>query len=169
MNEPPAVDPAAEPLDAVDDHILAELDAVQQIVDPPPADLDERARFALRARHLDAEISRLYDLSAAVAGARDEGTSRTATFESRSLTIMVSVSDLSDDRRRIEGWIAPPDEVEVELRVGDTTREQAFRVAADNGRFVFEDVPSGLAQFHLRRASDVLGDIAGVVTSPIEI
>jgi hypothetical protein len=169
MNEPPAVDPASEPLDVEDDRILAELEAVHDIVDPPPADLDERARFALRAHDLDFEISRLYDLSATGAGARDEGTTRTVTFESRSLTIMVSVFDLDVDRRRLEGWIAPPDEVEVELRVGGAAREQAFRVAAENGRFVFDDVPSGLAQFHVHRASPLPGDIASVVTSPIGI
>jgi len=169
MSEPPVTGPADEPLDAWDDRILAELDAVHEIVDPMPADLDERARFALRAGDLDFEISRLYDLSVAGAGARDEETTRTVTFESHTLTIMVTVSDIGGGRRRLEGWVAPPDEVAVELRVGAATREESFRVDTENGRFVFADVPSGLAQFHVHRASSGLPDITGIVTSPIAI
>jgi hypothetical protein len=169
MSEPPAVDPADEPLDADDDRILAELAAVYEVLDPPPEDLDERARFALRVGDLDFEISRLYDLSAAGAGARDGEPTRTVTFESQTLTIMVTVSDIGGGRRHLEGWLAPPDEVEVELRVGDAMREQSFRVAAANGRFVFDDVPSGLARFHVHRASRGLPDITSIVTSPIAI
>jgi hypothetical protein len=165
MNE----DPARRPLDDVDDRILAELGALHEIVDPPPADLDERARFALRAGDLDFEISRLYELSAEGAGARDEGTTRTVTFESDTLTIMVAVSDLGGDRRRLEGWAAPPGELTVELRVGAAARERAFRATAQNGRFVFEDVPSGLAQFHVYRSGHVPGGDPGVVTSPMRI
>jgi hypothetical protein len=162
----PASDPARQPLDDIDDRILAELAAVQDIIDPPPTDLDERARFALRAGDLDFEISRLYELSAAGAGARDDATTPTVTFESGTLTIMVSVSDLGGDRRRVEGWAAPPGELTVELRVGATARERVFRATAENGRFVFEDVPAGLAQFHVYHAQ---GGEPGVVTSPMRI
>lgn len=169
MNEPPVVDPADQPLDAEDDRILAELNAAHDVVDPPPADLDERARFALHAGDLDFEISRLYDLSAAGAGARDDESTRTVTFESHTLTIMVTVSDVGGGRRRLEGWVAPADEVEVELRVGGTTPEQSFRVATEDGRFVFDEVPSGLAQFHVHRASRGLPEITSIVTSPIAI
>jgi hypothetical protein len=161
--------PAGEPLDADDERVLAELDAMHDIVDPVPPDLDERARFALRAGNLDFEISRLYDLSAAGAGARDEDATRTVTFESPTLTIMVTVTDLGGGRRRLEGWVAPPDEVAVELRVGTTTREESFRAGAENGRFVFADVSSGLAQFHVRRAGDGHPGISGIVTSPVVI
>lgn len=158
-------DPAREPLDEVDDRILAELDAVHELADPPPADLDERARFALRVGDLDFEISRRYELAAAGAGARDEGAARTVTFESDTLTIMVAVSDLGGDRRRLEGWAAPPGELAVELRVGGAARERVFHATAAHGRFVFEDVPPGLARFHVRRA----GGEPGVVTSPMRI
>ena len=161
--------PAGEPLDAEDERILAELDAVYDVIDPVPADLDERARFALRAGDLDFEISRLYDLSAAGAGARDDDATRTVTFESPTLTIMVTVTDLGGGRRRLEGWVAPPDEVTVELRVGTTTREESYRVGAENGRFVLADVPSGLAQFHVHRAGHGQPGIAGIVTSPVVI
>jgi hypothetical protein len=169
MSEPPVTGPADEPLDDQDYRILAELEAAHEIVDPVPADLDERARFALRAGELDFEISRLYDLSAAGAGARDQEATRTVTFESHSLTIMVTVSDLGGGRRRLEGWVAPPDEVAVELRVGGTTREESFRADTENGRFVFADVPSGLAQFHVHRSGRELPGSTSIVTSPIAI
>jgi hypothetical protein len=171
MSEPPAgPGPANEPLDAEDHTILAELRAAYDIVDPPPADLNERAGFAIRLADLDFEVARLYELSGVGANARAEETTRTATFESDSLTIMITISGAGDGRRRVEGWLAPAEALEVELRVGGSAHDRSFRApSGDTGRFLFDDVPSGLAQFLVHRNAQGQPGSTAVVTSPIAI
>src|ERR671931_237802 len=50
---------ADAPLDDSDAAILAELAAAYSLADPPPADLDERVRFAIALGDIDAEVARL--------------------------------------------------------------------------------------------------------------
>jgi hypothetical protein len=65
---------------------------------------------------------------------------------------------------RIDGWVAPGGGVSVELRIVD---HSLHTVADADGRFVFEDVPRGMAQFVLRPPSGV--SQKPVVTPSIEI
>ena len=141
MNRP---DPAAEPMDETDAAILAGVRATYDRLDPPPVGLDDRVRFALTLRDMDIEVSRLYEDT--LVGARTSDTLRTMTFESDRLTIMITVTETAPDLRTVEGWLAPPGPVAVEIRfAGDfPTREST---AEPNGRFAFTDVPAGLARF----------------------
>jgi hypothetical protein len=138
-------------LDEADERLLRELAAAYQAADPVPAGLVERLQFAVTLDALEAELARLQRLDAEPAGARsgDAGATaaQTVTFTSASLTTMVTITPSGPDRVRIDGWVAPGGGVAVELRVvGD-----ALHVVADaDGRFVFDDVPRGLAQFVLR-------------------
>jgi hypothetical protein len=147
-----------EPLDELDQVILDQVRAVHELVDPPPADLNERSKFALRLDDLDIEICRLYEDTLAGAGARSVETVRTITFESESLTVMMTVTGDAAGFR-VEGWLAPPGPLEVELRVDDARRRV---YADDSGRFVFEEVDQGLAQLAVRRAGNAM-----VVTAPL--
>ena len=76
---------------------------------------------------------------------------------------MVTITPTAADRVRIDGWVAPGGGVVVELRIVDETRTTT---ADPDGRFVFDDVPRGLAQFTLRAPN---GARPPVVTPSIEL
>jgi len=137
---------ADAPLDELDAAILDELAATYSLVDPSPADLDDRVIFAMAVRNLDAEVARLSEDVLVGSGARADEQPRTVTFDSDSLTVMVTVVVLPGGRRRIDGWLAPPAPLRVEMRTAGS-RDTTHAVRADDaGRFVVDDVPPGLAQ-----------------------
>jgi hypothetical protein len=141
---------ADQPLDEIDEAILDELAIIDTLVDPPPADLDERVRFAIALRDVDIEVARLSDDRLISSGARDTERSRTITFDSENLTVMVTVVTRPDGRRRLDGWLAPAGPLQVELRTagGQAAGQQRLHVvtADDTGRFVLDDVEPGLTQ-----------------------
>lgn len=144
-------EPTDGPLDAVDEAILAELAAAYAAADPPPPDLDLRVRFALAAGDLDAEVARLSEDLLAGSGARAGGQPRTVTFEAASLSVMLTVVERPDGRRRLDGWLAPPAQLGVELRAAGSRTPTHAVTADEGGRFVFDDVPPGLAQLTVRQ------------------
>lgn len=156
---------ASGPIDVVDLENLAALADLYDRTDPVPDTLVERIQFGitLDALHSEiAELQRVGDLAGVRAG--DTTQAPTITFTSPSLTTMVTVTPLSADEVRIDGWAAPGGGVEVELRVVG----RSLRTVADgDGRFVFEHVPRGLAQFVLRPPDNA--EQAPVVTPSIEL
>jgi hypothetical protein len=171
MSRPPWVRPAEEdpdlPLDDLDVAILAHVRAVHDELDPPPADLNDRVRFAISLENLDIEVSRLFEDTRMGAGARAAEPIRAVTFETDSLTIMVTISPGSNGGLRVEGWLAPAAALQVELRVpnGGGHRGRSRHVTAEeSGRFVFDDVSPGLAQLTVHRDP---GGPGMVVTSPL--
>jgi hypothetical protein len=144
-------------LDDVDAAILGHLAQVCARLDPPPADLGERVRFATALENIDVEVARLAEEMLVGSGARAAERTRTVTFESASLTIMVTITDLGSDGVRVDGWLAPGGPLRVELRLrvaggqagardGGAGRESLSVTADDVGRFVFDGVRPGLAQ-----------------------
>jgi hypothetical protein len=150
----------SEPLDELDKAILDQVRAVHELLDPPPADLNERSKFALRLENLDIELARLYEDNLAGAGARSVEPIRAVTFESDHLTIMMTVTEQDGAGFRVEGWLSPPGPLEVELRLPEESRST---VAEDSGRFVFDEVGTGLAQLAVHRGAGY----ATVVTAPL--
>jgi len=146
MSEPDA------PLDEVDADVLAELAAAYTVADPPPPDLDELVTFAVALHHggLEVEVARLAEDLVVGSGARAAEQPRTLTFDGESLTVMVTVVALPGDRRRIDGWLAPPAPLAVELRAGGSDGVTHAVTADETGRFVIEAVPAGLAQLTVR-------------------
>ncbi len=113
--------------------------------DPPPADLDDRVLFAIDLHDLDAEVARLAAEAFAGSGARAGERTRTITFEADSRSVMITVVERADNLVRIDGWLAPGAALWVELRMPEPWPPRT--VTADGtGRFVFDEVPHGLAQ-----------------------
>jgi hypothetical protein len=152
---------AEEPLDEVDRAILDAIRERFQRADPMPADLPERIRFSLALRDLEAEVARLAaeqdPRALAVRGAEQ---SRTITFDSDSLTIMIRIDANGDGTVRVDGWLAPSGRREVEMK---TTAQRLCVVSDDQGRFALARVPRGMAQLIVRPGP---GDTGRPVVTP---
>ncbi len=156
---------AAAPIDTEDERILGRVARLHDTLDPVPAGLVDRISFGITLDALHAEIAEL-QRSGDLAGVRSEGATeaQTVTFTSASLSVMITISITSADRARIDGWVVPGGGVAVELRSVDRTYTET---ADADGRFVFDDVPRGLAQFVLRQPEPVTAP--PVITPSIEL
>ena len=138
-------DPADMPLDDVDQAVLDRLAAVHALLDPPPADLDERVSFAIALDALDAEVARLSEQLTVGSGARSSERTHTITFDAASRAVMITVVGRPDGLVRIDGWLAPAAELRVELRLPEPAPPRVV-ITDDAGRFAFDGVPHGIAQ-----------------------
>ena len=156
---------AAESLDADDFALLNSLRAYYDEHDPVPDGLVGRIQFELTLDALEAEVATLTQLDLAGAGTRGAATEsvRTITFTSESMTTMVTITPDGEGSVRIDGWAAPGAGIRVEILLADGTRET---YADDDGRFVFEQVPTGLAKFALHPAD---GESTTVVSPTMEL
>jgi len=164
-----------EPFDDVDASILADVHAFHALTDPPPADLTERVRFAIALEDVDLDgldvvVSRLQDDLLVGSGARGAERTRTVTFDSDSLTIMVTITEAAPGGVRIDGWLAPPGPLRVELRIASDradSRGQSYTMTADDtGRFVFDGIIPGLAQIMVHPTPGSGVDLASRVVTP---
>jgi hypothetical protein len=127
-----------------DEALLATIRRLFEAADPMPADLTERIRFMLALRQLDAEVACLVRADGELAlAARGTEESRTITFDSDSLTIMIRIDSNPGGSVRVDGWLAPPQSRRVEMRL---TNASIAVVADGAGRFVFPNVPRGTAR-----------------------
>ena len=162
---------AQAPIDDLDVEALGVLRSLYERNDPVPRGLVERVKFAITLDDLEAEVARLQ--RDAVPGGLPELVSRSdellkarsVTFTSDTVTTMVTITPVDAEAVRLDGWAAPGAHLDVELRVGDTSRHV---VADEDGRFVFERVEHGLAQLILRPAEESDGGHA-VITPAIEL
>jgi hypothetical protein len=156
---------AAESLDADDFALLNSLRAYYDEHDPVPDGLVGRIQFELTLDALQAEVATLTQLDLAGAGTRGAATEsvRTITFTSESMTTMVTITPDGEGSVRIDGWAAPGAGIRVEILLADGTRETD---ADDDGRFVFEQVPTGLVKFALHPAD---GESTTVVSPTMEL
>jgi hypothetical protein len=149
---PPGAGPlpsADEPLDEVDFGVLDDIRELFEAADPMPADLPERIRFSLALRDLEVEVARLAEEEQLAVAARGTELSRTVTFDSTSLTIMIRIDANQDGTARVDGWLAPPQRREIEMKTGADSLTTA---SDDQGRFAFTRVPRGTAQLIVRAA-----------------
>jgi hypothetical protein len=133
-----------EPMDDFDFAILDGIRAIFEQADPMPADLPERIKFSFAMRGLEAEVARLAaEEDPRLVAARGAEQSRTVTFDSTSLTIMIRIDSNRNGTVRIDGWLAPPQRREIEMQ----TPTETLRASSDeHGRFAFADVPQGTAR-----------------------
>ena len=157
-------DASGEQLDDFDFAILDGIRAIYGQVDPMPADLPERIRFSLAMRGLETEVARLVaDEDRRPAAARGTEQSRTVTFDSTSLTIMIRIDSNKNGTVRIDGWLAPPQHREIEMQAPAET----VSVASDEqGRFAFADVPQGAARLVVRAVDHDPGGAGSAVVTP---
>ena len=159
--------PDAGPDQPMDEFDLAILDGIRELferADPMPADLPERIRFALAMRGLEAEVARLAaEEDPRLLAARGAEQSRTITFDSDSLTIMIRIDSNENGTVRIDGWLAPPQRREIEMQ----TEADTLRVQSDEqGRFAFAGVPRGTARLSVRPGEPGPGGPGRPVVTP---
>lgn len=155
---------AAEPLDGVDDRILATLRSVHEASDPTPAGLADRARFAVSLAALEAELVELTTLTREDAGVRGGYELATSmTFSGEHLSAMVRIETQSNGTRGVHGWVSTP-LVRVELRSPSGTQT---RTVDAEGRFEFAHVRPGLSHLVFWRTD--LPDARPLITPAMEI
>ena len=144
---------AAQPLDGEDVAILSALAAFYNRTDGVPEGLAERLAFGVALAEMEAELAELQNVEADLVGVRggEPEEARTITFASGSLSAMVTISAENGQSVRIDGWVAPAEAMDVDLRLPTTQR----RISSDeDGRFVFTDVPHGLVTLVFRGEMD---------------
>jgi hypothetical protein len=158
---------AHEPIDEGDFALLGDIREMFLAADPMPADLPERIGFSLALRELEFEVARLsvYEDERLLL-ARGAEQSRTITFDSESLTIMIRIDVNGDGTARLDGWIAPPQRRVVDLRTGS---DELTADADERGRFVFSRVPRGSAQLFVRAQPGPPGSGPAVVTPALTL
>jgi hypothetical protein len=147
---------AGGPLDAADATTLGQVRALFDAVDGVPDDLVERVNFSLALDEMFDEVARMTRVpldALAVRGEQTTGTrTETLTFSAERLTAMVTVSRVGPGRLRLDGWLAPPEEFRVRLRVqGGESREV---VADEQGRFSFDGLDDGFGQLSFHPLDD---------------
>jgi hypothetical protein len=135
------IDPRDDRRGIEDTAVLSELNRLVDELDPPPADLVDRVKFAIALESLDVEVAR-WERAGSFAGVRG-GQTGTITFTVDNLTLMVNFTS-TGSRHRIDGWLVPAGEHTVEVRVAD--HKSSCTQADDGGRFVLSDVPAGTTQ-----------------------
>lgn len=162
---------AQTPLDDLDVEALQVLRSLYEQGDPVPPGLVERVKFAITLDDLEAEVARLQRDSAPssrpelVSRSDELLKARSVTFTSDTVTTMVTITSIDVLTVRLDGWAAPGAHLDIELRVGDSSRHV---VADEDGRFVFDSVEHGLAQLVLRPTEDSNGGHP-VITPAIEV
>jgi hypothetical protein len=142
--------PADEPLDDSDFGLLGEIRDLFAAADPMPPELPERIRFYLAFRDLEIEVARLAaEPDELAVAARGTEQSRTITFDSETLTIMIRIDANQDGTVRVDGWLAPSQRREVEMKC---SAEPLCVTTDEQGRFAFARVPRGTAQLVVRPA-----------------
>jgi hypothetical protein len=153
---------ANEPLSDVDESILAAVRRLWETADPMPAGLIEQIRFALDLdTSLDLEVSRMVETQELAAARTDELT-RLVTFQSDSLSIMITIEPRVDGTARIDGWLTPAACHEIELRCPATPITTS---SDDAGRFSLDSVPTGIVQLIVHLS----GNSRRIITPTMEI
>ena len=141
--------------------LLAAVGAVLDAADPVPPGLVDRVRFAIELDDVDAELARLVEVSSLAAARSDEYT-RLVTFQSDSLTIMITLEQGADGTTRIDGWLTPAACRRIEVRGPAGTRSAD---ADDTGRFSLDGLPAGAVRLVVHDP----GSTHRIITPTIEL
>lgn len=132
------------PMDQRDVELLGQVRALFGRLDPVPAGLTERVKFALTVQALHAEVAELVALAPAlVRGPTQAETVPAVSFRTDSLSIMLTVTASGPGPARIDGWLTCG-AATVEVTGSDGVVREGS--ADEGGRFVVDDVPRGTAR-----------------------
>lgn len=134
------------PLDDHDVQVLTDLREVYARLDPVPAALPERTKYAMTVRMLEAEVAELTALPMAEVRSASVERVDTISFTGSTMSLMVSLLTESDGVR-VDCWASQGGAV-VEVRVNrDDEQTERSQVCDEQGRCSFSDLPSGPAHF----------------------
>ncbi|MGB3186271.1 MAG: hypothetical protein WBG76_12865 [Ornithinimicrobium sp.] len=137
-------------LDADDARILAEIREISSRVDPVPASLTERVKYAMTVRMLEAEVAELIRMPMAVARSEVGERVDSISFTGSRLSLMVSLTTEADGVR-VDCWVTHGGAlVEVHRNGGSNDAGQAMeqgQVCDEHGRCVFTELPPGPVHF----------------------
>ena len=152
-------------IDALDLVIVDWVGDLYMMTDPVPRGLVERIDFAMELLGVQDEVARLQNDQREAVGVRGGEHSRTVTFDSESLTIVIQASPAGESVR-LDGWLAPAAACRILLRMG----ERELRTESnERGRFVLPEVPHGLVQLIVDRCEGAAPEARAVVTMAVEL
>ncbi len=138
--------PQPGPLDAQDARILTELREVYGRIDPVPASLPERLKYAMTVQMLEAEVAELIAMPMVTVRSSSVEQVDTISFSGSSLSLMVSLFT-DPGGVRVDCWASQSGAV-VEVRfTADGEAPERVEVCDEHGRCAFVDLPSGPAHF----------------------
>lgn len=145
--------------DEDDARLFARLRSLWREVDPVPAGLIDRMVAAVAADGLNREYALLTLVEGQLGAVRGETDALTLQFSDGSTSILLHVTTTASGRRRIDGWV---DTAAAEILLLQGERERRT-TPAETGRFVFDEVPSGLSRVRL---TATLGDETRTLETP---
>ncbi|MEV8170678.1 hypothetical protein [Microbacterium sp. NPDC077486] len=145
--------------DEDDARLFARLRSLWGEVDPVPAGLIDRMVAAVAADGLNREYALLTLVEGQLGTVRGETDALTLQFSDGSTSILLHVTTTASGRRRIDGWVDTA-AAEIVLLQGERERRTT---PAETGRFVFDDVPSGLSRVRL---TATVGDETRTLETP---
>ncbi|MBA2444588.1 MAG: hypothetical protein H0V49_04580 [Nocardioidaceae bacterium] len=130
------------------DALLGDIAAMWREADPMPADLVDKVLVAIGGDNLDVEYELLHlvERSRELEGVRGLGDAYTVVFSSGPYSLLLRVGTHAAGRRRVDGWLSPPQSMTVKVTQQADTR---YADADETGRFEFEWLPAGLSRFWL--------------------
>lgn len=128
-------------------------------VDPVPATLIDRMVAAVAADGLNREYALLTLVEGQLGAVRSEADALTLQFSDGVTSILLHVTTTSTGNRRVDGWVDTA-AAEIVLTQGEKSRTTS---PADTGRFVFDNVPTGLSRVHL---TSTIGDHTRTLSTP---
>ncbi len=136
------------------DPLFDVLKTTYQEMDPVPDGLAERVLVALALDDIDLEYELLTMVhrSEQLAGTRSVDTHKTVLeFSAPGVTVMLRISPIDDNHRRIDGWVTPAQPLTAALWQDRSTTEASVGA---HGRFEFDFVPRGLTRLDLLQSGD---------------
>ncbi|MFT4259679.1 hypothetical protein [Microbacterium sp.] len=131
--------------DHEDAELFARLRSLWTDVDPMPASLIDRMIAAVATDSLSEEYALLTLIDQPLGAVRAETDALTLQFSDGTTSILLHVTTSANGNRRIDGWVDTAT-TEIVLAQGDSIRST---VPSETGRFIFDDVPQGLARVRL--------------------
>lgn len=145
--------------DEDDARLFARLRSLWREVDPVPAGLIDRMVAAVAADGLNREYALLTLVEGQLGAVRGETDALTLQFSDGSTSILLHVTTTASGRRRIDGWV---DTAAAEILLLQGERERRT-TPAETGRFMFDEVPSGLSRVRL---TATVGDETRTLETP---